>query len=137
VPTVFVYAFAPRHTYEIAPSIIDGNDTNSSANNSGDGSNDNSNSDGVTSCEDALTTLMAGIQFPATQQNALNNSDNAGAINNMALAAPGKVATSITTLVNAEASATMSTTTTGSILGAATSSNVTVPADDAVDEDCL
>jgi hypothetical protein len=134
IPAIFVYAFAPRHTYEIAPSVIDGDDTNGSANNSGDESNDSGNSDGVASCEDALTTLMADIQFSVAQQDAFTG----GAMDDVAVAAtsPEKVVTSATTSVNAVATTT-AITTDGVVLGAATSSDATTSTNGTDDEDCL
>jgi hypothetical protein len=131
IPAVFVYAFAPQHTYEIAPSVIDGGNDNST-NNSSDGSNNDG--DGVASCEDALTTLMADIQFSATQQDAFTG----GAMDDVAIAAtsPEKVVTSAATSVNAVATTT-ATTTDGSVLGASTSSDVTAVANDTDGEDCL
>jgi xanthine/CO dehydrogenase XdhC/CoxF family maturation factor len=103
IPAVFVYAFAPQHTYEIAPSIIDGN-----------GNDNSSDGDGVASCEDALTTLMADIQFSATQQDAFTSG-----------------------VMDDVAATTTATTTDGSVLGAATTSEVTASANDTDDEDCL
>jgi hypothetical protein len=61
IPASFVYAFTSQHAYEIAPSIVTTN-----------GDNNNDGTDGVASCEDALSELMADIHFSAEPKDAFN-----------------------------------------------------------------
>jgi hypothetical protein len=89
VPTVFVYAFATEHSYEIAPSVANGND--------------------IASCEDILSELMANIRFSPEPQDAFNDA----AMDEVAIVAATPDSEPTTTVATAIAA----TVSTGSVLG--------------------